>query len=284
MLSVHWQMLSALANLISTVAIVAGAIFVVAELRSAAKDRYLEVSNSMFEIWHSAEFQEDQLYLLHQVPVSSWTEFTANGRGTRAERAFLRVGGFYDRVGHLVLSKLLRQDQILPTISGDAIRVWQKIEPMVREARRSENLLLFSNYELMLPQCIECFVPMVEEHAQGATPAVEMIEPAELMKLMASREAAVIDVDQTEHPVRIAGAVRAEANDLAGWIRALPRAKEIVAYCSCPHEEASTYAAKQLTLAGLGRVRALRGGLNAWSAAHYPTERIDSRAEQRQAS
>ncbi len=152
--ALHWEIISTIANCLSAVAIVAGSIFVVIELRQAAKDRYLHLTSDLFQIGHSREFQDHQLFLLHKLPITNWRDFIADGRGQPAERALQRVGGFYDRIGHLVRSKLIRPEEILPT--GDAIRVWHKIEPLVREARQTENSLLFQNYEAVLPNCLEC--------------------------------------------------------------------------------------------------------------------------------
>ena len=154
--ALYWEIVSTAANWVSAIAIVAGSIFVVIELRQAAKDRYLTLTSDLFQIWHSREFQDDQLFLLHKLPSTNWKDFIANGRGEEAERALQRVGGFYDRIGALVRSKLIRQEELLPTVGGDAIRVWHKIEPLVREARQTENSLLFQNYEAVLPNCLEC--------------------------------------------------------------------------------------------------------------------------------
>jgi hypothetical protein len=97
---INWQADEAIATIISSVAIVAGAIFVVIQLRQAARDRYFTITANLFEIWQSSQFQDDQLFLLHKLNAVSWDEFVANGRGERAERALHRVAGFYDRVGN----------------------------------------------------------------------------------------------------------------------------------------------------------------------------------------
>ena len=50
-----------------------------------------------------------------------------------------RVGGYYDRAGNLVRHGLIREDDILPTIGGNAVAVWHRIEPLVKELRLREN-------------------------------------------------------------------------------------------------------------------------------------------------
>jgi hypothetical protein len=199
----YWEIVSAIANWVSAVAIVAGAIFVVVELRLAAKDRYLHVTSDLFQIWHSREFQEDQLFLLHKLSTTSWKEFIGNGRGEHAERALHRVGAFYDRVGSLVHAKLIRQEEILPTVGGDAIRVWQKIEPLVREARETENSLLFQNYEAVLPNCLECYVPIVRKELTLAEP--ERIDAKTFKDMLHSGSAVVLDVSKARNERQVSG-------------------------------------------------------------------------------
>jgi len=68
---VHWQIISAMASVISIVAIVAGTGFIVLELRQASQDRYIHLVSDLFQVWHSRDFQEDQLYLLHHMPATN---------------------------------------------------------------------------------------------------------------------------------------------------------------------------------------------------------------------
>src|SRR5258705_1180950 len=156
---IDWQVAAAIATVVSTVAFAASAIVVVLQLRQASRERYFSVTAHLFEIWQSPEFQHDQLFLLHKLPRSTWEDFCALGRGEHAERAIHRVGGYYDRVGNLVRHNLIRKDDILPTIGGYAVAVWYRIEPLVKELRLRENAVLFQNYESLLPECQECYVP-----------------------------------------------------------------------------------------------------------------------------
>jgi hypothetical protein len=222
-------------------------VFVIIELRQAKTDRNFAISSHLFELWQSSDFQTDQLFLLHKLPAGDWNAFIELGRGDHAERALHRVGGFYDRVGHLVLKGLIKQDDILPTIGGDAVAVWTRIEPLVQAARRQENPFLFKNYEAVLPNCIECIYPNFRPAAaadgantprpEGLAAAdeedVRRIEPRELFDLMRSGAATVIDVSAGENPDRIQGAIRAVPNDLLGWLKQIPATDGLVGlYCT----------------------------------------------------
>jgi hypothetical protein len=236
-----WQVISAVASVVSALAIVAGTLFVVFQLRQEAKDRDFAVGTSLFEIWQSRDFQEEQLFLLHKLPIKTWSELVALGRGHEIERALRRVGGFYDRVGHLIISRIIDQDHILPAIGADALVVWQKIWPLVEEARRFENPTLFQSFEAVLPNCVDCVRPLsplnFESKAGSAQnrpsfDGVERISPQELKPLIEQNAVAVLDVGKTARSERVKGAIRAEPNDLAGWLRALPPNKPVVTYCA----------------------------------------------------
>jgi hypothetical protein len=231
---INWQADEAIATIISSVAIVAGAIFVVIQLRQAARDRYFTITANLFEIWQSSQFQDDQLFLLHKLNAVSWDEFVANGRGERAERALHRVAGFYDRVGNLIRNGLIREDDILPTLGGFAIAVWQRIEPIVQEARRRENAFLFQNFEAVLPNCRECYVPAAAD-LQAATARAEDVErigPQETKRLVDQDAVIMLDVSKQPQAERIKGAVRANPNDLTGWLTVVPRGKDVLTYCT----------------------------------------------------
>jgi hypothetical protein len=159
MSSMDWQVAIGIATVVSGIAVAVTAVIVAVQLRQAAHERYFAITAHLFEIWQSPEFQHDQLFLLHKLPCSTWGEFCALGRGEHAERALHRVGGYYDRVGNLVRHNLIHREDILPTIGGYAVAVWDRIEPLVKELRLRENAVLFQNYESLLPECHDCYVP-----------------------------------------------------------------------------------------------------------------------------
>jgi membrane protein DedA with SNARE-associated domain/rhodanese-related sulfurtransferase len=95
-------------------------------------------------------------------------------------------------------------------------------------------------------------------------------------KLIEEEPVVVLDLrhalDVEADPFMIPGALYIPAEDLERRHREIPRASEIVVYCTCPEEDTSVSAAVRLRRRGFRRVRVLRGGFGAWRARGYPIE------------
>lgn len=167
--SMTWNAITAIATAVSTLAFLLTALYSIRKIRSelkvVEKDRYLSVTNDLFSVWQSTEFMTDQLWLLHRMDATTWEEFVQTHRADAGEAAFHRVGSFYDRIGTLVRMGVVDEKEILSTLGAYAIAVWQRIEPLVREARRIENSALFDDFERLLPACYECYVPTLGRNA-----------------------------------------------------------------------------------------------------------------------
>ncbi len=105
---------------------------------------------------------------------------------------------------------------------------------------------------------------------------VERITVEELKSKLARNESVVIiDVrgnDYDTSDARIRGAIRIAPAELQARLGALPRDREIVTYCACSTDGGAVKAAETLLANGFKRVRALRGGWNAWTLAAGPVE------------
>jgi rhodanese-related sulfurtransferase len=111
------------------------------------------------------------------------------------------------------------------------------------------------------------------------------IEPARAKQTIEAGEAVVLDLTSPfiTNAVRgrIPGALwvsprdvldrNRHAADLVRTLPDLPRDKTIIAYCTCPDDEASARLTKVLRRQGYD-AWALDGGLPAWRAAGYPME------------
>src|SRR5438270_8918907 len=233
-----WSIITAIAGVISTIAFVLTALYVRAELKQMDRSRFLQVTSDLFATWQSREFMDAQLWLLHRLQETTWEEFVEKHRGDSGEAAFHRVGSFYDRVGTLVRLRFVDEKEILSTIGAYAIAVWNKIEPLVKEARRIENSVLFDDFERLLPACRECYVPAlgregrVSPFALVQPPHVATIRPAELKRrLDAGEPLTLLDVrhrSQVEEGGRsLPGALLIPVDELASRRDEIPAGREV---------------------------------------------------------
>jgi rhodanese-related sulfurtransferase len=92
--------------------------------------------------------------------------------------------------------------------------------------------------------------------------------------LNAGQHPLVIDVRlQSSHAEsRIPGAVWIDSKALEHGPAQLPLADEVIVYCACPNEASAVLVAKRLMQQGYRQVRALHGGIDAWTAAGFALE------------
>ena len=76
----------------------------------------------------------------------------------------------------------------------------------------------------------------------------------------------------TQDPTIIRGARHITMNDVQSRRDEIPNDTEIILYCSCPNEVTSARVTLHLRRHGIGRVRPLLGGIDAWRARNFPTD------------
>lgn len=104
---------------------------------------------------------------------------------------------------------------------------------------------------------------------------VARITPEELKnKLEGASDVVVLDLRLPSHfavsPETLPTAIRMAPNEVARRHAEIPRDRDIVLYCSCPNEAASTRAALLLKRYGIHRVRPLAGGYETWRERDFP--------------
>ncbi len=236
-----WTIITGVTAIISMVAYIITALFIRAELKAVEKDRFLHVTSELFAIWQDPEFMTAQFWILYKMEESTWEAFIQNHRADLGELHFHRVGSFYDRIGTLVRLKLINEEEILSTVGGYAIAVWQRIEPFVKEARRIENSGLFDDFEALLPACYECYVPALGENAYVRPFSVDQTPPlisigALKKKLASDNPPIVLDVRTAHHvqadPRKLPGAIVIPPGEVADRIAELPPERDIAVYCA----------------------------------------------------
>lgn len=156
-----WAAITAVATIISGLAVVGSLLAVAFQLQKQGQEDFVAATSSLFDTWLDDDFQRAMQWVLYDLTQCTWRTFLAAHRGKYGERAFIRVGSYFNRTGYLVTHKLMggHEQYILDSVAGRAIEVWQKIEPLVLEARLVQNSTLFQDFQMMLPECYACYVP-----------------------------------------------------------------------------------------------------------------------------
>jgi rhodanese-related sulfurtransferase len=129
--------------------------------------------------------------------------------------------------------------------------------------------------------CAVAFMSIESAAGQNSAATPEFITAEQLKQKLATDEAiTVIDVRDTKSYTsspKIKGSMYFKLRRLPYRLtmpplRDLPRDREVVTYCSCPHDEASIQAARIFLEAGFKHVRVLHGGWQMWLKVDGPIE------------
>src|SRR3954453_19048104 len=96
------------------------------------------------------------------------------------------------------------------------------------------------------------------------------IQPQEALDHLRTSDALLVCAydDETKFEKnRLDGAISLE--ELRAKQHWLPKDREIIFYCSCPHDEAATRLAEQYRAKGFQNAEILEGGVKAWTGAGY---------------
>jgi hypothetical protein len=175
--AMDWNVIVGIGTIISTLILLIGAVLALIELDHMARDRYVSVTNTLIQIWESPEFQRAQLWILYELQAESWEEFVHQHGGKYGEQALVTVGSYYNYVGTLTYEGLLPSpDPLLRSIGGYAIAVWEKIAPLVQQAREHEISTLFANYEWLVAAAFRAYKPMHPfSHDRGNLASLERL-------------------------------------------------------------------------------------------------------------
>lgn len=160
-MDINWVMITALATLLNGIALLVSALLILRQLRQEDRRQFVSATAGMFRTWMDDDFQKAVQWVLYGLQEKTWNDFISTHRNDYGERAFARVGAYFNRIGYMVTHHLIGSEDelLLDIVAGSAISVWQKIEPLVLEARLIENTMMFNDFQAMLPECFECYVP-----------------------------------------------------------------------------------------------------------------------------
>ena len=111
--------------------------------------------------------------------------------------------------------------------------------------------------------------------AAADAPVSPRIDVAEAAKLVAAKQAVVIDTRSPERyrMLHIPGAINVPLGQEKSWADQLKKeTRTIITYCTCSEEQTALASARSFDGLGVKNVRALRGGLGEWQKQGQPLE------------
>src|SRR6266852_5407638 len=117
-------------------------------------------------------------------------------------------------------------------VVASTIFVVVHLRQAARERYFEITAFLFQNFEAMMPECRECYVPLATDTAATPVKDVDLIEPDEARRLLGQNAAIMLDVSRDNTNGHISGAVRSTPNDLTGWLAAIKPGKDVITYCT----------------------------------------------------
>jgi hypothetical protein len=132
---------------IAAASVVAASVYYSFQIRNQTRARRADLVMRLYATWDSLEFQE----AFHTV---YWSDFHDYDSAIEVLEGRRHVGTylftFYDQVGVLLRRGLIDFDLVDDLIGNSARQLWEKIQPVVEEARvRSEDPRLYEHFEYL---------------------------------------------------------------------------------------------------------------------------------------
>ena len=123
------------------------------------------------------------------------------------------------------------------------------------------------------PQAPAASAPAAAAPSTPLPANVPFVEQAEAKQLLDMNGATMLDVRDVDAYAasHIPNALQIPLSRVEGEIPYFPKDKPLIAYCTCPHDEAAIEAVQILQHGGLANARVLRGGLQEWTRLGFPT-------------
>ena len=138
---------AAITVVLAAASVIAASIFYSFQIRNQTRVRRADLVMRLYGTWDSLEFQE----AFHTV---YWADFHDYDSAIEVLQGRRHVGTylftFYDQVGVLLRRGLIDFDLVDDLLGNSVRQLWEKIQPVVEEARvRSEDPRLYEHFEYL---------------------------------------------------------------------------------------------------------------------------------------
>jgi hypothetical protein len=137
-----------------TLAVVAAAaVAAIVQLRHLRASNQLSALLAVLQTWQDGKFQEWMEFVRNDLPERvkdpTFLEGLRDPMGERGDHPELRVCDWFEQVGSYMKQGLLDERLFLDLISGNAVRYWTRLWPVIRILRERMGPALYENFEYL---------------------------------------------------------------------------------------------------------------------------------------
>jgi hypothetical protein len=131
---------------LAAASVVAASTFYIFQIRNQLKVRKTDLVMRLYATWDSLEFQR----AFHTVYWADFHDYDSAMAITGGERQlWTYLLSFYDQVGVLLRRRLIEFDMVDDLLGNSTRQLWEKVAPMIREARERYDPRLYEHFEFL---------------------------------------------------------------------------------------------------------------------------------------
>jgi hypothetical protein len=154
---------------LAAASVVAASTFYIFQIRNQLKVRKTDLVMRLYTTWDSLEFQR----AFHTVYWADFHDYDSAMAITGGERQlWTYLLSFYDQVGVLLRRRLIEFDMVDDLLGNSTRQLWEKVAPMIREARERYDPRLYEHFEFLYDEMTRRAVPVQPAFATSETGTV----------------------------------------------------------------------------------------------------------------
>jgi len=136
----RWEQLTAIALIGQSIIIAIGTFLAALQLRGLRHQREAGLIQHIFEKLNEDEFAKALDFVYEELPKSltepAYVREIVEGRATAKSHPELIVMHFFNELGLLVHTGMVREDPIVPILASPCMRAWQRLAPVIELMQR----------------------------------------------------------------------------------------------------------------------------------------------------
>ena len=155
--------------MIAAASVVAASTFYSFQIRNQLRVRKTDLVMRLYTTWDSLEFQK----AFHTVYWADFHDYDSAMAITGGERQlWTYLLSFYDQVGVLLRRRLIEFDMVDDLLGNSTPQLWEKVVPMIREARERYDPRLYEHFEFLYDEMTRRAAPVQPAFATSEPGAV----------------------------------------------------------------------------------------------------------------